>query len=103
MGEEIVVFVAILGAFGLGALKMITRFLLEWRKSGSSQEISRLSEQLAALQRDYQQTKADHNDTLLGIEATMRQMERRLDGLAGIDAPPPAAEAKTPVASQRQL
>jgi hypothetical protein len=97
MDEIAVPIVALIGFFGWAGLRVITRFLLDWRKTATSdkevirlrEELAQVRQRLAALDEDYRQLKADHNDALLGLEASTRRLETRLDHQAGIDAPPP--------------
>lgn len=94
--------VAILGGFGVIALKIVTRFLLEWRQAGSRQDVARLEEELAALRRDYEQTKADHNDTLLGLVSSVHRLEERLVPSSAGEVPPSSGTLRPPE-TQRQL
>lgn len=92
----------IMGMFGVWGLRVVTNFLLQWRRTGSSQELAELRRQVAELARDYQQVKADHTDTLLGLEAGMQRLEARLDALTGVPAAPDSPQAARPP-QQRQL
>lgn len=100
-----IIFAAVFGAPLIGA---VASFLTKWREAGGGKEAGRLrqdltevQDKLAALQADYEQLKADHNDMLLGLETSRQRLEARLDRLAGIDVPAPDAEPRPPV--QRQL
>ncbi|MBI3948255.1 MAG: hypothetical protein HY321_20230 [Armatimonadetes bacterium] len=85
-----------------GLLAILGWFILELRKGGGGKEVRRLRQELDELRRDYEQTKADHNDTLLGLVSAVDRLEEAGGRRAGVETTPPA-EARTPVAPRRQL
>jgi len=92
----------ILAVMSPALLGILTHFILSWKKAGSGgKEVVKLREELEALRRDYAQLKQDHTDMLLGLDATVDRLERRLDQLTGIETPPSEAGRREP--PQRQL